>query len=46
MKQLRLRRTVCRRSKSGKFAKSGACKGYKRTKVKVRKAKKSQWLLW
>ncbi len=46
MKQLRLRRSVCRRTKSGKFAKAAACKGYKRTKVKVRKIKKSQWLLF
>lgn len=44
--KIRIRRTVCRRTKSGKFAKSGACKGYKRTKVKVRKAKKNQWLLF
>ena len=46
MKKLRLRRSVCRRTKSGKFAKDAACKGYKRTKVKVRKVNKSQWLLW
>lgn len=41
MKKLRLRRT-----KSGKFAKAAACKGYKRTKVKVRHAKKKQWFLF
>ena len=40
------KRTVCRRVKSGKFAKKGACKGYRKTKVKVRRRKGSQWLLF
>lgn len=39
-------RIVCRRVKAGKFAKKGACAGYKRTKVKVRRSKKKQWLLF
>lgn len=39
-------RIVCRRTKADKFAKASACKGYKRTKVKVRRSKKNQWLLW
>ncbi len=39
-------RIVCRRSKAGKFAKAAACKGYKRTKVKVRRSKNKQWLLF
>jgi hypothetical protein len=39
-----MKRTVCRRTKSGKFAKSSACKGYKKTKVTVRKQKAGQWL--
>ena len=46
MKRLRLKRTVCRRTKSGKFARKGSCKGYRKTKVKVRKSKKKQWLLF
>lgn len=30
------KRTVCRGSKSGRFASKGKCKAYKRTKVKTK----------
>lgn len=40
------KRTVCRRTKSGKFAKKAACKGYRKTKITVRRSKARQWLLF
>ena len=44
--KIRTKRTVCRRTKSGKFSKAGACKGYRKTKVKIRRTKGNQWLLF
>lgn len=40
------KRLVCRRTKNGRFARKGACKGYRKTKVTVRRSKKRQWLLF
>jgi hypothetical protein len=34
MKTWKSKRTVCRGSKSGRFASKGRCKAFKRTKVK------------
>lgn len=40
------KRTVCRASRSGRFAKKSACKAFKKTKVTIRRTTKSgQFLL-
>lgn len=39
------KRTVCRKTKSGRFAKKSKCRAFKKTKVTVRKIKAGQWLL-
>lgn len=40
------KRTVCRSSRSGKFAKKAKCRAFKKTKVTIRRTTKSgQFLL-